>query len=339
MTIKQALLENIKLKWLYVNIIEKISENHYIVADKSALAIMEVASFETAGKEIIVGEGLKLIKPRKVDEDCFVQEEALIKAKPMVIGKVNQTKLEEMRQKAIDIPKPDGQLGYATFTTIIDNFKENDIVNIVLGLVISISRLIKAKYGEYRIVTIKDVAGTSMSMNLYEPHLEKLEENQVFTLTNLKKSIIKYDGNIRLTTTKFTSINQGNSDEQKLFNDYKIEKPVIYGCCIMFTDLFCYKSCPKHSTKLNVDAFCHRCNKKILLNPKDDFHCIVHIETQDMDDLTPILIFKNHLNISSNMCELKAEDIISQLIINQRLKIKYDKKGDSNIASKIEIHS
>ena len=58
-----------------------------------------------------------------------------------------------------------------------------------------------------------------------------------------------------------------------------------------------------------------------------------------MDDLTPILIFKNHLNISSNMCELKAEDIISQLIINQRLKIKYDKKGDSNIASKIEIHS
>ena len=85
MTIEQV-LNCSKVKWLQVNIIEKISEHHYVVADTTALAIMEVTSPETA--EIEVGQGLKLIKPRKTEEDCFVQEEAMIKTKPMIIGKV-----------------------------------------------------------------------------------------------------------------------------------------------------------------------------------------------------------------------------------------------------------
>ena len=70
MTIKQ-LLDGVQVKWLHVNIIEKVSLNQYIVGDSTGLAIMEVSS----GKHVEVGQGLKLIKPRKDEDDSIVADD------------------------------------------------------------------------------------------------------------------------------------------------------------------------------------------------------------------------------------------------------------------------
>ena len=64
MTLKQLLETDgvTTLKWIYVNIIQLLGYNRFIVADSTGLAIMQVD--EKIKKEIEVGQGLKLVKPR-----------------------------------------------------------------------------------------------------------------------------------------------------------------------------------------------------------------------------------------------------------------------------------
>jgi len=337
MTIKQLLETDgtTTIKWLYVNIVQFLSYNHFIVADTTGLAIMQVE--EKSDKQIEVGQGLKMIKPRKIDDDCFIHENQAVKTKPMVLPKPDKIKIEELTQKAANLKKTK-KASYTEFNQIIDNYKEDDIVDAVLVLVSTISRLINGKFGDYRIVNILDSTNSQLSLNMYAPHLEKLRMNEVFVLTNLKKSIMKHDTSLRLVTTKFTNIKPANLDEEKLFGEYKVVKHVIEGYCIMSTDLFCYQSCPKHNIKLNVDGFCILCKtKRSDSNP--NFHCTLHIESLCHNDLTPILIFKNLLNISSKMSELKTEDLIEQSFVNQKIKIHYKQKGETNIATKLEINN
>ena len=65
---------------------------------------------------------------------------------------------------------------------------------------------------------------------------------------------------------------------------------------------------------------------------------MLHIETKDLDDLIPILIFKSHLNIGIKMTETKMEETIEQFVINKNVKIHFNKKGDSNIATDVVIY-
>ena len=186
MTLKQLLETDgvTTLKWIYVNIIQLLSYNQFIVADSTGLAIMQVD--EKTKNEIEVGQGLKLVKPRKIDDISFIMENASVRTKPMVLRKLNKTKMEELSQKATNVKKTQ-KPKYEEFNSIINNYEENTIVDAVLVMVSQISRLIQGKFGNYRIVTIIDATSNKLSMNLYVPFLEKLEENQVFVLTNLKK--------------------------------------------------------------------------------------------------------------------------------------------------------
>ena len=186
MTLKQLLETDgvTTLKWIYVNIIQLLSYNQFIVADSTGLAIMQVD--EKIKKEIEVGQGLKLVKPRKIDDISFIMENASVRTKPMVLRKLDKTEMEELSQKAANVQKTQ-KPKYTEFNSIINNYGENTIVDTVLIMVSKISRLIQGRFGDYRIVSIIDATSAPLSMNLYVPFLEKLEENQVFVLTNLKK--------------------------------------------------------------------------------------------------------------------------------------------------------
>ena len=63
MTIFQ-LLKGEKVNFLQVNVLKQISLTHYIVADKTGLAIM--STDEQANQFIEIGKGLKMVKPSKV---------------------------------------------------------------------------------------------------------------------------------------------------------------------------------------------------------------------------------------------------------------------------------
>lgn len=323
------------IKYLYVNIISVLSYNYYIVGDSTAIAIMEVD--ETSKKKFRIGTGLKIIKPKPIGKDTFLLDEPVMETKPMLLTKPDKLRLEELQKKVANLSKTEkNKSKYMNFKSICDENEENTVVDAVLVLVSSISRNITTQFGDYKICNVLDETNTPLSMNLYTPHLDALTDNKVFSITNLRK-IKMINGEVRLSTTKFTKIKPANTDEEKLFHEYKVDKPVIDGCCIMYTDLACYKSCPKHNTKLNVDAFCIGCKKKIF-DAENNFHVILHIETQNADDLIPVLIFKNNLRIDSQMCETKLEETIEQFVINKNVKIHFNKKGGNNIATKVEIN-
>ena len=248
------------INWLYVNILEMLTSTLFMVADVTGVAIMQVD--ERTKEDVQLGQGIKLSKARKIGKDCFVVEGCAMKTKPMMLmmTKANQLKIDELRQKVLTDSKTEKK--YRIVKEIINKIEENGNVDSILVLVSTISRLINGRFGDYRILKIVDATNTAVSMNLYYPNLDKLEENQVFILTNLKKMIMKHDGSVRLGTTKFTKIKPANSDEEKLFDEYKVAKPLIEGCCIMYTDLICYKSCPVHKTKLKVDGYCAGCEEK-----------------------------------------------------------------------------
>ena len=69
------------MKWLYVNILEMLSCTHFIVADHTAVAVMEIE--ERAKDHVEVGQGLKLTKALKLDKDLFLLEGSAMKTNPM----------------------------------------------------------------------------------------------------------------------------------------------------------------------------------------------------------------------------------------------------------------
>ena len=63
---------------------------------------MEVSSIQNYGKHIEVGQGLKLIKPRKDEDDSIACDDKFnpMKTKPLVLAKVDQKKITELKKKA-----------------------------------------------------------------------------------------------------------------------------------------------------------------------------------------------------------------------------------------------
>ena len=118
-----------------------------------------------------------------------------------------------------------------------------------------------------------------MTLSLYEPYTDKLEEHEVYKITKLKKVVLKNDGSVRLATTKYTRIEKGSPNEVALFANIEIADNVVEGSCIMYTNLTCYQSCQQHHSKLDVDGECECCQAKIDGEKSmQDFYCNLQIE-------------------------------------------------------------
>ena len=334
MTIKD-LLEGKQVKWIEVNVIEALSPTRYIVADTTGVAIMEVTPDHS--KYVEVGKGVKLVKPSKVSADEIANDKRFspMKTKAKVIKNPNSERVTVLRNK----PKLSGnQAEYVEFKTIKNEFKESAIVGKILAYVVNVSRVIDGNFGKYRIVSLRDSSSEQLTLGLYEPHVEKLQDNQVYAFTKLKKTVLKTDGSIRLGTTKFTQIVKGSEGENELFINIQVAESVIEGGCIMISNFSGYKSCPTHATKLDEDGECLGCRSQIdPNNAVNDFYCVLQVDNGD--DIESILAFRRlfkkiQLDIDA------LEDSLEKNIVGKRIKIHYNTKDDenkTNIAVKIDI--
>ena len=84
----------------------------------------------------------------------------------------------------------------------MNEYKEQAIVQNTLLYVTNVSRLIDGQYGKYRICNIRDTQSVALTLGLYEPHVEKMEDDQVYKMTKLKKVVMKNDGSVRLATNR-----------------------------------------------------------------------------------------------------------------------------------------
>ena len=339
MTIKQ-LLDGVKVSWIHANVIEKLSATQFIVGDATGIAIMETD--QNHENHVEVGHGVKLVKPSKINEDEISMDKKFtpMKTKPKKIPEPCIERIEALRAKSKhESQRTSGdQNSFITFETIMNEYKELAIVKSALVYVTNVSRLIDGTYGKYRICKLRDTASVELSLSLYEPHVEKLEEHEVYRITKLKKVVLKSDGSVRLATTKYTKIVQGSSNEVALFANIQIAENVVEGPCIMYSNLSLYQSCPQHSLKLDVDGECVRCDAKIDPDKAlSDFHCTLQIEVEE--DVQPVLIFKRHVQKILKLENENMNECLEDELVGKELRVHFNTEegGDGKIAVKVDI--
>ena len=141
---------------------------------------------------------------------------------------------------------------------VISKQPNNSKINQITVKVISQSRVITTERGKYQICNLKDVNGDSTSINLYNKYINCLTPFKIYRLMNLKKGeVTKNDETkMRLHTTGFTKIEDGNMEDSMNFQNVSNADGSITGEVIGFGEISMYESCKIHLKKIDEDKNC-----------------------------------------------------------------------------------
>ena len=337
MTIKQ-IIDGEKFQWIQITGLEQLTPSKYIVGDRTGIALMEIPT--DFSKYLEVGKGIKLVKPGRVDDNQITCDKRFnpMKTKAVKVIKHDQEIIDALKTK-IMVEGCENKHEESKLFHEVEKVADNTIIDKLIVYVTTVSRRIESKFGYYRICNLKDSSSADIAVNLYAPHVDKLEANKVYVMKNLKKFTMKTDGQTRLSTIKYSDIRIGSKEEEAVFENVRIADNTVEGTCIMFTNLSCYNACKKHSTKLDEYMKCMGCQEILSNNEmKIDFHCMLQIESED-SSITSVLVFKRHLNIEvENTSNDENEAIIEENIVGKKLKIDYNTKYDDDcVAVKVAV--
>ena len=349
------LIRGEKVNVLHINVIEKISKSKYIVGDQTGMAVMTVDE-ETHQKQVEVGKGVRIMKPKKIDQNVIATNAKIIpsKTKPLLMT-VDDKRRKELKGLAGKMSTVDPG---TAFNDIKENFGENAVVGQILAYVTSVSKVIEGKYGNYQIVNLRDCIGSKVSINLYTKYVNAVEVNKVYRIEKIKKTAINDDSGLRLATTNYTKIDDASTEETDLFKNTKIADKSIEGTCVMFNEYQYYKSCATHSSKLDDKSHCTRCGELKETSTKQDFRCTLFIEEnekqgkkgdkdeittdeeQDDEEVAAIKIFRRHVDIE--ILDTDDENTVQEKLENhvymKVMKVQYNEIGPDNyIAVKVTI--
>lgn len=344
-TIK-TFLEDGKLKTslVTVKLIKQISIDSYIIADKSMVAILDLHEAPTHAKYIQAGSWYKLIKCQKGGQNSIKINKIFKPVKTQVkedLGDIS----EEVGRVEQYIGDTASSKQYINFETIksLPNHTKIDKLSIK---VITKSRVINTNKGNYQICNIKDAKGDTTSINLYSKHLNQLELFKIYTITNLRKGEVtkNEETNMRLHTTGFTKIEDGNMEDSVNFQSVGNGDGSISGVVIGFGDITFYQSCKRHYSKLDDDLKCPKCNLELKSEETlEDFRSELYIEGKiedspnDETEVKEITFFKKALDKSQDYTQ---DDIENQLngLTGKTAKIDYNTDdADRLIAVSIQL--
>ena len=119
------LIRGEKVNVLHINVIEKISKSKYIVGDQTGMAVMTVDE-ETHQKQVEVGKGVRIMKPKKIDQNVIATNAKIIpsKTKPLLMT-VDDKRRKELKGLAGKMSTVDPG---TAFNDIKENFGENAVV-------------------------------------------------------------------------------------------------------------------------------------------------------------------------------------------------------------------
>ena len=284
---------NLNGNFLTLTVIKKITSEKYIVGDTSCLGLLEL---QKNGKEIKIGQGIKLIKPVRVNEFTLQCNPKFSPVKTLEHDKISPSiaEIQEIESKAeISTKNTENEYSYVTFEEI-RKMAPGTFLQTVTFLVTNVSRVIQTKSGHYQICGLKDINSDKISINLYDNFMNKLEVGNVFTANKIKKFHLKKEGEYetRLQTSKFTTLSKATKKDNDAFKNVKLADHSVDGTILGFTNLSCYFSCSKHWTKLDDDEMCQVCGGKPE-ESKFDFKAELLIENNETEDnVQNFLMFK-----------------------------------------------
>ena len=167
----------------------------YIVGDASGLAILDMTENQHHEKDLMIGSTVKLLKPETKDEQTIMtnkkfkplQTKQTLKLKP---SKEDLAKLTLIIEQKEPTEQKEQIVEHTTFASIRANTSQSLIPQLTV-MVTSVSRLIDTKMGIYQIAGIMDATGDKISMSLYDSSVGSLEFGNTYTITKVKKSVLK----------------------------------------------------------------------------------------------------------------------------------------------------
>ena len=311
MSLKDLMQNGINVKHVKIRIIEKHDEN-IIVGDKTMIAICMAVNAEF--KKVIEGKCYMLLKPVKHDANYFIPNEKL---KPVKISDFSISVKTKDVQKLADIIQTNPSLKTTTQADIkinlstfedIETLPPNSEIKTISVKVISISKDIAGKYGDYNIGKIKDKSGEKMDINLYNKQIKKnFKRGDIIELRKLKLTEFTKEGqkSKRLSTTARSSAHNCNIEIETLFKNVLLVDERQEGTVVAIHDIFPYMSCSKCWRKINEDEDICECGSKEDIKVID-FHCQFYIlvKQDDDDDVKIVHTFRRQTDLNPNSKEI-----------------------------------
>ena len=175
-----------------VKVIKYISDDYYIVGDNSGFIIL------VSDQKLTEGQGYKLIKPKFQDDQLKKNPKfSMIKAENIKTKNLSNYETERLLKS---IPKTVGTNVNEITNDLekIDSAGVNSISGEVFLLVCNISRLIEGRFGNYKIITVKDIKKNKNDMNLYRHCTNMTEKGEIYKFSNVKVTSFKKEGEIFL---------------------------------------------------------------------------------------------------------------------------------------------
>ena len=317
--LKDGTLEKVDV--LDIQIVKQVSEEFYIVGDGNDYVLL------ISDQKMVTGSAYRLIKPnfsdmtlKKNPKFAAIKMEKKISMKPL--------KKEEEDILCVNVTNYDNSL---------DNKIENDfgLVN-SLGvggisdeiklMVVRRSNPIQGKFGNYRIVTCKDIKNQKNSVNLYRNLLDLVKVGEVYNFTKLKVNNYKKEDEEfnRIGTTISSRITKASSATKQEFEkaNVRLGDHVTRGSIIGISQLNIYQSCKVCWCKVDGDDICRKCDKKAE-STKTDFNLVMYVQSDDQEDeIVEIFCFNSTLNLK-NLTEITEENL-NKIMMEKKCEAEYD---------------
>ena len=310
-----------KVNMLEVKVIKKVSENFYIVGDKKGHVLLES---EQGLKE---GTVYKLIKPllenmglRRNPKFAAIKMEKDIKTKTLNQGE--EDKLCESIKKAKCVPKINNNF------KLVDALGVGSVADRIKVMVVNRSSVIAGKFGNYRIITCKDVMNQKNSINLSKNLMNMVEVGEIYTITKIKVSNFKKeDTEFRRVGTTFSSkIIKGTADDKVEFEiaEVTLGDKAARGTILGISELKVYESCVVCWCKVDADNECRKCMKKVE-DKKADFNLVMYVGIEDdNNEVLDLFCFKSTLNLKDIDEMDVSEENLNKVLEGKMCQVEYD---------------
>lgn len=337
-SIKQIRKENQEIieSTLDIKVYKKINENFYIVVDENAHALLE------SSQELLENIVYKLLKPKFVNSILYANPKLkILKTKLKLEGKsLTKNEVKQYEETVTSFaPKQDiKQKKNLNNFSKCEALNENDKIDMLTVLIISKSRDIEGKFGNYNIVTAKDCEGKKNSLNIYHDKAKIVQPQKLLTFTTLKKTPYKPDDVEfhRLATIWNTRIFEAKETEKIEFKDILMGDEKCTVVVLGFDDMNVYESCQQCYSKL-LEEFCKKCQKHVEGKKTNDFYVTLYAQdVQNEAKIIDLFAFKKDLQIMNG----ETEDFDKKLeeISGQTFTIEYNKPEGNEKCKLVKLY-
>ena len=205
-----------KISSLEIKILKKVSPDHYIVGDQTDKILL------VSDQSLTEDSCYKLIKPsyqdKKLKKNTIF---AAVKLQKDIKTEVLKADEAQSFEAALETDTRKSPPKNTNNFDVVEALGVGGLVEEIKLMIVSKSSVIAGKFGNYRIVTCKDIKNQKNSINLYRNLQDLVEVGGIYNCINIKVNNFKKEEDkfFRLGTTYLSKIFKASASDKKEFED------------------------------------------------------------------------------------------------------------------------